>query len=400
MVSQRDHAEGEPKKNLTDDKEKFEKVVDELRNVLAGLNAPQAEEPMPITPPPADPIPSDDPFLRSSPTLMPPTMEPEKLGEAAFRQAAGLETPPPSDQDFWNGNVLGWPTVTPEAESPMNEPEAPLAVPGETPDVLPPPSVDDRMWLDGHHDSEIPQIFPSNPEPELPPEPKRRESAPVATPYDDMMIPPAPRPPSPPNDEDVPPAGIILGSFGGSEEHHSPYTASPDEGEEAPEPSRTVLPANLKIPVPGTLHQLPPTKKPKMNEDTLEQMDIHNASVFGIACFFPDGHEGEADEFIKKLKAALAASSHSNLRFDAILLNPWTPGQVNAHAWKKAASLSGANFLFVIAPRHDKELFKDISRPGHKDEIKTRLVFLEQVPLRALYADLLADVLRSLNVKD
>ncbi len=398
MESQRDHAEGEPPKKLTDDKQKFEKVVDELRNVLAGLNTPKADESIPIVPSPRDPVPDDNPFLRS-PSLMPPPMEPEKMGEAAFRQAAGLETPPPSDQDFWNGNVLGWPSTAPEADEPMNQPEPQSAIPEETPDVLPPPSLDDRMWLDGHHDPEIPQIFPSNAEPEPMIEPKRRESAPVPA-FDDMMIPPAPRPPSPPEDEDVPPAGIILGSFAGSDDHHMPYTAAPDEGEEAPEPSRTVLPANLKIPVPGTLHQIPPTKKSKMNEDTLEQMDIHHAAVFGIACFFPEGHEGEADEFIKKLKSALAASSHSDLRFDSVLLNPWTPGQVNAHAWKKAASLSGANFLFVIAPRQDKELFKDLSRLGHKDEIKTRLVFLEQVPLRALYADLLADVLRSLNVKD
>src|SRR5262249_5379751 len=152
------------------------------------------------------------------------------------------------------------------------------------------------------------------------------------------------------------------------------------------------------IPVPGTLHQLPADKKKKSKDETLSEMDLHQTPVLGVACLFPEGHGAEADDFINRLKGALATSAQGG-RLDAGLMNPWAPGQINPNAWKKAASLSGANFLFVLAPKKDKDLFKEVARVVHKDEVRARVVFLEQVPLRALYADLLADVLRSFNVK-
>src|SRR5947209_4916558 len=102
----------------------FEKVVDELRNVLSALNKPKSEEIIP------EPLPEED-LLRSPQSLTPPNaLESEKLGEAAFRQAAepsSLENP--SDAEFWNGNVLGWPHSFSEGlkepEPPKAEPEAP-----------------------------------------------------------------------------------------------------------------------------------------------------------------------------------------------------------------------------------------------------------------------------------
>src|SRR5262245_14480695 len=107
MAPRPDHTDGERDKNSAADKQQHvEKIVDELRNVLAGLGKPQIEEPAPPPAPLPEPLPPvEDNFLRPQPPIMPAPEESEKLGEAAFRQAAGLNAPPPSDQEFWNGNV-------------------------------------------------------------------------------------------------------------------------------------------------------------------------------------------------------------------------------------------------------------------------------------------------------
>lgn len=363
----------------------FDKVVDELRSVLAGLNQPQA--PVPSTPPPSpEPVLSDDTFLRAASPVLPPADEPEKLGEEAFRKAADVSQDPPSDQDFWNGNVLGWPH---DGEKKEDEP-AP-AVPEKHE-----PSLADRLWLETPVEEDIPQVFPSTLAPAASgpavPESKFR-------PIEDFDLPQAPTPPSTDEDADVPPARIPLPADMGFPPASIPPellepAASPEEP--APTPSRTVLPTNLKVPIPGTLHQLPTGRnKPGggVADPTLEEMGVHQGAVLSIACMFPEGKEAVAQDFLLRLKAA-AQKTNGAPKLDAVLMNPWASGQINLANWKKAASLSGASFLFVLAPKKDKDHFRDLARVGHQDEIRSRLVALEQIPLRTLYADLLAEVLR------
>ena len=81
----------------------YEKIVDELRNVLAGLKKSETD------PSDSDSLLPDEEILRpTQPINSPSDLESEKLGEAAFRQASEPSTSPapqPSDDEFWNGNV-------------------------------------------------------------------------------------------------------------------------------------------------------------------------------------------------------------------------------------------------------------------------------------------------------
>src|SRR5689334_11228454 len=85
-----DGAPGEKKKNV-------DGVVDELRNVLSGLSQGKSS---------AEPFPRPDPSFRPA---------------SGFPDAPAPTKPPaegtPSDAEFWNGNVLGWPSESGAADA-------------------------------------------------------------------------------------------------------------------------------------------------------------------------------------------------------------------------------------------------------------------------------------------
>ena len=342
--------------------EGFEKIVDELRNVLSALG--NAENP----PSGLDPLLNDDEMLRSAPpSISPNDIESEKLGEAAFRQASEpspSSSPQPSDAEFWNGNVLGW-SASSAAEPPTNQMfSEPLpADPWLTPSA-----------------SDLPQVF--NSDEKITPPPVEPE----------FSLPPAPVPPE--NDEKM---EIDLGSFGqfGTPD---PVPPPPPQMEKKEIDPRNDFMEKLRIPVPETIHQTQQPVKIKKNDMILEEMSIKPSDHIQLACLYPDGQEKLANEFILKMKTA-AAKAAGIPEIQVVLSTPWFLNQINISAWKKAASMSGAHFLIVLGFRKDKENFKDLSKVIHHEDVKSRLILIEQINLQALYADLLSDVMRNFNAQ-
>ncbi len=83
---------------------KFDGVVDELRNVLSGLSRPA--EPKPAAPPfSADP----GPFAENGRSNAATNGKANGNGNGVAKPVPPSE-PLASDADFWNGNVLGWPS--------------------------------------------------------------------------------------------------------------------------------------------------------------------------------------------------------------------------------------------------------------------------------------------------
>ncbi len=401
MVPPRDSSSEEPIDNSSSKAKlpkDYENIVDELKNVLSGLG--KSEAPL-VEPGPApfqeEPLPPQ--------TLSPSNdFEPEKLGEAAFRQASEpSSTPQPSDAEFWKGNVLGWPSSPVEPPPPpppisipafKNEPPLRSEPPRieKVPDPLP-----DDPWMKSIP-NDLPQVFRPTPkkEPVLPqPEPEEDSSF-----EKEFTLPPAPTAPQDPEPSfdlsafNTPPVFETQGDAVAPPEPPSLPDPKPNENN-----SQGGFLEKLRMPVPETIHQTPETSTKKISNDRiLDEMNLKPSDHIQIACLFPDGHESFANDFIMKLKTA--ASKAANFpAVEVVLCTPWFLAQINPYSWKKAASISGAHFLFVLAYRKDKDNFKDLTKLVHKDDVKTRLVLIEQINLRTLYADLLSDVLGSFNVK-
>jgi hypothetical protein len=56
--------------------------------------------------------------------------------------------------------------------------------------------------------------------------------------------------------------------------------------------------------------------------------------------------------------------------------------------------LAGADAMFVLAPKKDQDNFKNIIRDAAAAGVSGRLVLLEHVGLRTLYADILVQLRR------
>ena len=81
---------------------KFDGVVNELRNVLSGLNSPPVAEPAPAS------APLENPFSEME-RPAPRTEKAKSSTNGNGHAAPAGGSPLASDADFWNGNVLGWP---------------------------------------------------------------------------------------------------------------------------------------------------------------------------------------------------------------------------------------------------------------------------------------------------
>jgi hypothetical protein len=404
MASTHDSYENEPTSGQTPAGKKdksIDHVLAELRNVLSELQQPQTVEP-----PPPQPVPD-----LASPE--PEVIRPNPISKIEIPNQppldAGVSSDMPSDQEFWNGNVLGWPSgepqekmgqenseLSPKLESDANE------IPSE--DKMPPIpelSVADRIWLDDSMKEPAPQVFSAKPE--VPAEisaPEEKSSL-----GDEYDFPPAPLSPeeihAPPVSSDKINMDPIVEPFAAMSkfENESDSGEPSDLGEVAPEPSRVVLPDSLKIPIPGTLHQPLSTNNRPAADSTHADHDLEMKGkiVVQIACLFPAGQDALIHQFADKLEAA----SKNIPGVDGVhvaAMNALEIANKNYGSWKKAASLAGANFLFVFVPKKDKDQVKDVVRSGHQDEIPCRLIFLEHVPLKTLYADVAADLMRRLHV--
>lgn len=391
---------------------KFDGVLDELRSVLSGLGrTPPAPEPAPQAAPFGDAI--NDAEHRSVPA---PDKSPSS-GE-----------PLASDADFWNGNVLGWPS---NADADLPEPPAMKQAP-----VEPSPSDNGFLREDAAENGftrmeerESPEpVVPAAREPDRPPaaeEPNifvpvdpdpaapevwalnAEEIIPSAPPAPDAAVPPSP-PLTPMADPWLHPglgvdapaieSALPVSEIARPEPILPPATefAAPMNEPPVEAPAPAVKPAadfEFELPIPGTIET---REKPVADASPhleLDGTELKPDDLVQIACIYPQGQEKAGQAFVNKLREA-AEKMRRPMTVQAVFVSGWTPDKIDPAAWAKSASLSGADAIFVLTFRASANLFRDLAS-AMKGGPRSRVVMLEQVNFPTLYADILVELRRS-----
>lgn len=246
-----------------------------------------------------------------------------------------------------------------------------------------------------------PFIAPA-PEPlsELPPMPAPKELPPMPSEppsFADSMFLQEPAEPPPA------PAPIPLSSAPEMPEEFS----APDPSTVAPSPFTTPAPSmspdDFPVPIPGTLnHDLPeavvaPAAK-VVDDIPSEEMALKPEGVVQIACVYPEGKEKQSQQFVAKLKE-FATKFKKTMTIHPVYIQAWNRDTINLAAWGKSAHMSGADLIFILSTKNDAALFEEVIRSPRVEGVPVRLLYLENVALRTLYADVLVDCQRSVNVK-
>ena len=147
--------------------------------------------------------------------------------------------------------------------------------------------------------------------------------------------------------------------------------------------------------IPGTRESrdvLPPAEDPGFDLET----ETRPEGLVQIACLFPEGEEKKAQMFVNKLKEA-AARLKKTVTVQPVFLHTWSASSVDLVAISRSASLSGADFIYVLAPRASAAMFASLSSEAAKAGTSGRMVALELLPSPSLYADVLVDLSRKAN---
>lgn len=388
-------------------------VIDELRQVLAGMtNKTDNGE--------------NGAAAQSQPSEEPPVEESSETADAEaslteefFRTSPAPEPvaePGAPGADFWSGNVLGWPSEPPPVETKNNGPAEPFRLPAEdlpmsgsdasappVPPVPVEPSPEDWMKFQSKESAET--ISKLRPDGVAPAEPSTATPPVTNLPPEPppMEIPVEPPPPPPPTrrliDTDVhelrdqfpvPPAKnpmkedamkeLFLSPLEEELPPAAPPTSSPDKT-----PATDDLP--LSAPVPKNFEA---TDNPALHLDSTNVKPDH---IYHVACVFPEGEEKRGQLFIANLKTA-AKNGPEPINVQAVFIHPWGVGSVDLAAMAKSAMLAGAEMMYILSPLRDKERFKRHAEETLSSGVRSRMILIERVPLRALYADVILDLRR------
>ncbi len=362
-------------------------LLDELRNVLSGLSGAEAAPPSPSIEP--DRIAPPEPIQRA------PSAPPAFIGNAEPTAAPATS----SDADFWKGNVLGWPASGAEAEQPATafSETAPFSSMGapEIPEKPAPPapteserSANNPFVAYGDQKFLLGDDAPKLEKPALEGKPFSLDtpflsddsftSEPAIDKTEQPIFEPPPRPPMDP-------------SLVGTQESWKPEELIPAP----PLPPVSAPTAQSVIPIPGTLtnEAEPPAKKMSDAGLELDKAEVKPSGFVQIACFFREGHERAAQQFVGKLKE-LADKSKAHLKIEPVFLNAWSPSAADSSAWIQSAKLSGADLMFVLAPKVELDAFRSLTINPIQTGIRVRLIAVEQIALRTLYMDILIELER------
>lgn len=338
---------------------------------------------------------------RQSPAQNGHSVIPEKVPHVPSAQL-------PEDKEFWDGNVLGWPS---EAEKPVT--------PLSSPPLAANPLMDKKPFIDPVANTPALSDIPDFSEFETPvnmssePEPKST--------FDLSDVPPGIReiielsPPPPPSVDSLvelntPPAPIVKENGNGSatfiaasDPDMPDFPMSPISDEthdvaplknyppvDALNVEVAAMPAlesNSEFPIPGTLFE-----KPKKEESFFEDEPEYSAqslkpeNLIQVACVYPEGQEKNGQSFISRLREAAEKLSKE---VQPVFIEPWSAGSLDPMVWAKSAEVSGADFMFVLCSKSEQETMKSLMRKIPANGIGSRLVLIEQIPLKTLYADIL-----------
>lgn len=398
-------------------------VINELKNVLSDLNS------NPSTPtPPSPTIITPDSLIENNlpenfPGLGEPTDQPssfdfnsdqssEVLGDAAFQQASKSNVEETPDSDFWSGNVLGWPTPGVQKEVPELKPKEDLF-----------PKVEERAFQPLEPKSE-PSFSPFMPEAleEIEKEPEAPKIEPILSPQSkkfttesfDAMFPAPPQSPLEKNflteENDESPMPIILPKkkekslaeafsemdkeLGADENSSSTSSLAPEK----PLQAAPALPQASPIPIPRNIELSSLTNDASKNPNEPVEEEVKPEGLIQIACLFPQGEEKKGQEFVNKLKE-LCKKSSKGISIEPVYINGWAEKSLDLSACVKTAQISGSDMMYILAPRAQSGLFKDLTRISTSENLPARVVYIEQIALKNLYADLYVDLSRRKNGK-
>lgn len=256
-----------------------------------------------------------------------------------------------------------------------NLPASPAAEPEHTEPVAPPAPVEFHVVTPA----------PSADEAPMPPIPTAIESSSESwTMTQDSAADSVP----PPVSDSAPPASSWL----------QPEAGIAQEPDQAPEPAAVEAPApvdDFMPPIPGTREapDIAPVEAPDLDLDVTEAKP---ENLIQIACLFPEGEEKKGQAFVTRLREA-AARLKKPLTVQAVFLHNWSADAVNVTAWAKSASLSGADAVFVIAPKASVPLFASLRAEAAATGAVGRVLAAEQIASPALYADILVEIKRKAN---
>ncbi len=155
-------------------------------------------------------------------------------------------------------------------------------------------------------------------------------------------------------------------------------------------------PREPEFPIPGTLTSPVQSTPPKDNTDdplNLKGTELKPQGLVQIACLIPEGQERQGQQFVSKLKE-LGEKSKARLKIEPVFVSSWSEGQVDMTAWGKSATLSGADIMFILSFKKDIGQFKAQPPVAMGKNVKTRVVAVEQLGLRTLYADIMIELER------
>ena len=420
---------------------KFDGVVNELRNVLSGLGLGNAAPALEPKAPPA-PSPFDDPFSEQE-RRAPPVekLAPKMKGNG--HSVPGSSEPLASDADFWNGNVLGWPSNA-DADLPS------IPALAET-NTEPAPS-DNAFFREEPTENNF-NAMPLAEEPDftrlaaaeepaafIPPVPEPIEKTPDAWPLlkepDDVIPAPplapasaaaplAPPPPSPlapatppaeaPSADPWLRSGFGLDSPLGEPGAPAPAAVPAAPAARMPEfviespammpaappvesaPAMPLRPAadfEFELPIPGTKETKDPPPAESGRHLELDGTEMKPRDLIQVACIYPEGQEKAGQAFVTRLREA-AEKLRAPITVQAVFVSAWSTDKIEPTVWGKSASLSGADVMFVLSFRASANLFRALPEVALKGGPKSRLVLLEQTNFPTLYADILVELRRA-----
>lgn len=362
-------------------------VVDELKKFLSGLKG-ESSSTNEESPPSPSPSPSEDPlsdadaftFSQLNNPSDAPGFFQEKEDADPFsfgmdnpfndlaeqpqpeqKQPEKPKPPPeaPSDKDFWEENILGWQDEP--KEKPTGEPKKSPEVEPKDEAVSPEPAPNESLLP-----SENPTITPFGLEQ-----------------IDEQIKSLSQSFPSSPSQ----PGGEI--EQGREIDLNRTPEPSPTEGESGPlkEPD-----PEMEIPIPGTVEKK--EKPASVPEPNWEAEDMKPEGLQQIACLFPEGEEAQAKVFIKKLRDA---GNRGNKPIDirAAFIQPYLLSQLDWKVICQSCSTAGADTIFLLVKKEEKEAAQKIVSDAPSVSWKGRIIRLDQVPTRALYADLALELGKS-----
>ena len=148
-------------------------------------------------------------------------------------------------------------------------------------------------------------------------------------------------------------------------------------------------PDEMVPPVPGIREEreAPVFEAPALD---LEGTERKPEGFVQIACLFPFGDEKAGKTFVNRLREA-AERLRRPLTIQPVFISSWTTDHISLSEWSRTAALSGADVVFVLAPRAQLLLF---AAGAPAEGLACRLVSLEQIAMPMLYVDILADLRR------